>query len=234
MKYITILLMMLFVLPLVNADLGTFKQGDCIQLLSPSDGTSMNISSISYPKNASTLFLSTPMTKNDKTFNYTFCDTQLTGQYIYTSYDNLGNVWVNSFEINSQGKENGTDGTYYIIMFSLLIVLLGGSTYASVTIPFNNPRNRFGELVGVDYMKYLKIGSITCAYVVCVALSYFAWNLSFGVLEFTEMANLFQVIFRILYIGLYLVIPFFFVFGLIMWIQDSKIKSQIERGFTIE
>lgn len=96
-----IILTVMFILQFspVSATLeGDFKQGRCLQLLGSSSAASMNISSITYP-NGSTIFQTLPMTKNDRTFNYTFCNTLAAGHYTYNYYDSNGDMWVNDFSI---------------------------------------------------------------------------------------------------------------------------------------
>ena len=104
MKYLISLLMLgLLMMTMVSADLGTFKQNDCVDLKGSSDTTAMNISSISLP-NSTVFATEQEMTKLGRTFNYTFCETELLGIYAYDYYDSDGNTWVNSFEITPTGS----------------------------------------------------------------------------------------------------------------------------------
>ena len=103
-------------LPLVSADLGTYKQNTCVNIKTILNATSVNISTISSP--SSILITSNKqMTKIGQTFNYTFCNTSEIGVYVYDYYDNYGDAYVNSFTINPTGYFNNLI-FLYIIMFA--------------------------------------------------------------------------------------------------------------------
>ena len=103
-KVFLILSMAIFMLlPMMNATLGTFKSGDCVQIKTILNSTQVNISSLSYP-NSTIVITEQPMTKVGQTFNYTFCDTSALGTYTYDYNDESGNVYVNDFEITHTGN----------------------------------------------------------------------------------------------------------------------------------
>ena len=136
------------------------------------------------------------------------------------------------FDVTSAGKDTNTpNAIIYGIMFAILIGLFVLSSYIFIETPFNNPKNEYGELTGVDWKKYIKIGALTTSYIVALALSYFAWAISFGILEFTEMSNIFLVIFKVLSIGLYLVVPVTVTLTLIVLFKDWNIYQDVQRGF---
>lgn len=121
--FLTVFCLMFFV-TFAAADLGTFKQFDCIQLRTVSNSTAVTLSSISLP-NSTASFVNAAMTKNGQTFNYTYCSTEVIGTYIYDYYDVEGNTFVNTFEITASGK-SGTLGFYFLILIlSLGIIVLG-------------------------------------------------------------------------------------------------------------
>lgn len=97
--FISLITLMLFV-PIVNADLGTFKQNDCVNIKTILNTTAVNISTISYP-NSSLALSNLEMTKTGQTFNYSFCDTSPLGTYTYDYFDVEGNVYVNTFKIGN-------------------------------------------------------------------------------------------------------------------------------------
>jgi len=124
LQIFSLLLLGLMMMTVVSADLGTFKQNDCVDLKGSSDTTAMNISSISLP-NSTVYAAEQEMTKLGKTFNYTFCATGVLGTYTYDYYDSDGNTWVNSFEITTDGRTN-TIGFYLVILLiSFGVILLG-------------------------------------------------------------------------------------------------------------
>jgi len=65
-----------------QADLGTYKKGECIELIQLcADCSYNNVTSIIYP-NTTRVIYDTPMTKRGSEFNYSFCNTNLTGEYL--------------------------------------------------------------------------------------------------------------------------------------------------------
>jgi len=129
--FLTILMFsmaVLMLLPMMNASLGTFRQGSCIEIKTILNASVVNISSLSYP-NSSVVLTNTPMTKNGLTFNYTFCNTNLTGTYIYDYNDGVGNVYVNDFEITHSGtmvsESQGLLSIGIIMSIILLMIFFG-------------------------------------------------------------------------------------------------------------
>lgn len=129
-----IALSIIMVMGLASADLGTFKQGDCVQIKTILNATSVNISTISYP-NSSIVVSNQAMTKSLSTFNYTFCSTTPLGLYVYDYVDNEGNTYVNSFTITPSGSliNSGSSITLFgsllvIFIFSLTLLFLATRT----------------------------------------------------------------------------------------------------------
>lgn len=108
----------------VTANLGTFQQFDCIQMRTISNSSAVNLSSVTKPSGETTFFDSA-MSKNGKTFNYTYCSTNELGKYVYDYYDNEGNIYVNDFEVTPSGFENTLGFYFLILILSIGIILLG-------------------------------------------------------------------------------------------------------------
>jgi len=112
-------------LPLVNASLGTFKQGECVNIKTILNASQVNISSISNPDSA-VVMTEGIMTKIGYTFNYTYCNTTQLGTYIYDYYDNGGNVYVNDFEITPTGNESSnTQGLMILAQIGIVGLFFG-------------------------------------------------------------------------------------------------------------
>lgn len=123
-KLIFGLILGIFLLVSVSATLPPVKQFDCIQIKTISNATQVNLSSITFP-NETSRYLNVVMTKNAKTFNYTFCDTSQIGNYIYDYFDNEGNTYVNDFNVTPDGFINNIGLYIIILILTLGIVLLG-------------------------------------------------------------------------------------------------------------
>ena len=126
---IVTLLIITVIIPLSSAtlsSLGTFKQGDCINLLQTCDlCTYNNISSITYPNSSRVVGLVT-MSKDGTEYSYPFCQTDALGIYVVNGYgDDSGIVttWNYYFKVTSTGREfSSMDVTIYI--FFLLVCLV--------------------------------------------------------------------------------------------------------------
>ena len=122
--YLSLLLLFLFIIPLVNAQLGTFKQNDCVTIKTITNATSANISTISYP-NGGIAVNNTEMSKVGSSFTYVFCNTSQIGYYVYDYTDSEGYYYVNNFEISPSGF-TGTLGFYIILLVVLALVITLG------------------------------------------------------------------------------------------------------------
>jgi len=114
-------------LSLCSASLGTFKQDDCVPIVTVLNTSAVTISTLLSPTPNSTILLtSVVMTKSGNAFNYTFCNTNKLGTYSYGYIDNEGNVYSNSFEVTGNGKPNASGGV--IVLFVIIFLVLVGMT----------------------------------------------------------------------------------------------------------
>ena len=84
------MLLGIFLLSSVSAfgDIGTVKQGDCIELYNYCPTcTYINLTAIQYPDRLETMNLG--MTKDGTNYNYTFCDTELLEDYSNMNLEQL-------------------------------------------------------------------------------------------------------------------------------------------------
>lgn len=128
---IFLLLGIILLIGFVSADFGIFKQDECVQIRTISNSTQVNISSLSYP-DSTIAITEAPMTKVGYTFNYTFCNTSDLGTYIYDYHDELGNVYVNSFEITPSGFANTLGFFIMILLLSFGIIIFGFTAEDSI------------------------------------------------------------------------------------------------------
>ena len=122
-RQIIISLMLMFLLgTIVSGNLGTFKQGDCVNIRTIMNTTWVNISTVNYPN--STLAISNkPTSKVGQTFNYTYCNTSMIGTYIYDYFNDKGEVFVNSFDITPNGYEATTSRAIFDLGLIFVLVL---------------------------------------------------------------------------------------------------------------
>jgi len=112
----------------VNAEqqsLGTFKKGECFDLIQTCDNcTWVNFTSVIYP-NGQFEVLNMNTTSYGTVFNATFCNTTQVGTYIINSIGDLDGITTNgnyNFYINPSGVTRTDNPTGIIVpIFSLLI-----------------------------------------------------------------------------------------------------------------
>lgn len=122
-----IILVVISLLPLLSASLGTFKQNECVNIVKTMvNATSANVSTITNPDSI-VVVNNQVMSKNGAAFNYTYCNTEIIGNYNYELFDNDRIVYENNFEITPSGIANTL--SFYIILFgiSLFLMVLGFS-----------------------------------------------------------------------------------------------------------
>lgn len=137
MKKLYLLLALAFIfLPSMSAttgNLGTFKQGECVNLLQTcADCTYNTITSVIYPNSTEALGVSS-MDKTGLIYNYTFCDTNSLGTYTVNGYGDLGGsdtIWNYQFEIT----ENGTDAPEGSVKIFFIIIFLVGLFFALISM----------------------------------------------------------------------------------------------------
>jgi hypothetical protein len=98
---------MLFIIPFISANLGTFKQNDCVNIRVLSNCSSVDLVEIDDGTN--TYIINSAMENlGGQTFNYSFCNTSKLGTYAYSwdedCVDCSGGLCGNSFEVSSTGE----------------------------------------------------------------------------------------------------------------------------------
>ncbi len=121
----SIILLTNFISADINLDPG--KQGECIELKQTCDNcTYVNISTVSRTgENATTFYFNEEMTKFGVDYNYSFCNTNILGNYMFTvTGDKDGSTQTESgyFLITPSGR-GGSDN---IVFFVIIIVIVYG------------------------------------------------------------------------------------------------------------
>ena len=119
--------------------LGTFKKGDCVNLLQTcADCTYNVISSVTYP-NSTQAIGQTSMVKSGTQYSYNYCKTDALGIYIVNGFGDLGGtdtIWNYNFVITPTGKQDTGMSVAVYIFFLLLVSVL---VYISIKILKSNP-----------------------------------------------------------------------------------------------
>ena len=112
--------------------LGTVKQGECIRLYQTCGSCSwINITSVISPINKTVLISNKEMTtSNSFEFNYSFCDTNSSGEYIVNlvgDVDGIATPVSYNFEVNDRGVPIRDNTTNIAIIITLLVFIIVGS-----------------------------------------------------------------------------------------------------------
>jgi hypothetical protein len=192
------------------------------------------------PKN-NTLINNVPIDYDGYLFNFPLSasDNSQIGCYQASIYCNNGATFLDKFAVSYCVTPNGTStttaqGIMYGAIIFLLMALFTFLTYIYFGIETANTRNEDGNIININYKKYLKFFVFMIGWIILIGISYFAWNLSYAILQFTEMANFFYFIFRLSYI---LLLPLFIVVVTLMvirYVQDNKIKEMLMRNLTVK
>ena len=122
---LSFVLFMIFILPMVQGNLGTWKQDDCVSIRVLSNCTSVNLSEVTAGTNV--YILNSEMTNlAGQTFNYTFCNTSTIGTYTYSWNPNCVDCSTNDCGNNFDITESGTKVSLSNGIIVLVFIFLGG------------------------------------------------------------------------------------------------------------
>lgn len=129
MKLIYLLISLLFIIPIVSADLGTFTQNNCVALRTTSNYSQINISTVSV--GGVITAINSPMQNlAGDTFNYTYCGTATLGEYIFDWYP-CEISCENTFSITPNGDDfNISKAIFFVFILAVLLFFLFFSIYA--------------------------------------------------------------------------------------------------------
>lgn len=165
---------------------------------------------LNYPNN-SIYINNQPMTNQISFYNYTLGDSSVLGNYpcSATCCDGIycGTNQDCSFEITPSGLESSiANALYYFGALFIFILLFSGSIY----------------LIWKSNKPWLKLLFTSSAYLVFIALSFIAWQISVNFI--TTILFIQTILYFIWFIGLILFLPFIFISGL--WLLDMASKEK--------
>ncbi len=236
-KIISIIIVGMFLISLASAaqqTLGTFKQGECINLIQICGNCSYsNISTVLYP-NSSVAVSNVVMTRDDTYYNRTFCNTSLVGEYVVNGYadpDGEKTSWVYNFWVTTTGRTLETSDSITnigLIAGSLILFLL--VLWGGIVLPFRNSRNDEGGIISVQKLKYFKVSLLFLSYVffVWILNLFLALSTNFSIL--TQYTKFFEVVFSVVNAMSYPIFVFMLIFMSILAWKDLALKKLLQRG----
>lgn len=228
-------LILLLMLSFSSAFLGEFKQDDCMEILTILNSTQVNLSTITYPNNT-VLFIDNPMTQNGKTFNYTFCGTDLPGDYIYDYFDNKGETYVNNFRVTYTGEDlNESYSSLYAILIGVLFIFMMITIWFTTKLPDSNSKDEEGRIIQVSWLKYARMPLWGVVYMLIFSILLISSRLSIAWLPFGSFIG--DLLFGIAITMGWLGIPFIIIFMIYTIdgiIKDAHIKKLMDRGIDVD
>ncbi len=228
-KIILTIILGIFLISLASASLGTFKQDDCVNIKTILNTSTVNISTISYP-NTSIVVSNKEMTKNGKTFNYSFCNTNTLGIYLYDYFDAEGNTYINDFKITPNGKEFTMQNSIAYLGFILILLFTFFLTmYGAGRIEWKNKKNNEGKILTVNNFKYVKVLLYTIAYFELM----FLFGLSYKVTREADIEGFmqfFNFIYQLFSSLIYPLMIALIIIIFVIWINNKKLHERLKLG----
>jgi hypothetical protein len=221
---IWLFLAILLILPIVSAEsIGTFKQGECMSLIQTcGDCTYVNISNVMFP-NSEIALGEVEMEKSGTFYNYTFCDTNFTGQYIVNGHGDLGGndeVWNYKFNITPNGEDTSLGkAIFYIGLLLILVIFLIGT----VTLFMENEN------------LLAKVGMLGLGYLLLIAITFIGWSMARDFITSAPfLVEMLRILFFVLIIGLFPLLIGAFAWYIIMITKIKEIQRLMDKGFSEE
>lgn len=235
-KIFLTLILSMFLIGLVSAVdcdgtfLGTFKQGDSIELKQICDSCSyVTLSSISYP-NSSSIYINENMTKSGVDYNYSFSDTETMGHYGYSVFgDKDGSIATETFcfQIGTDlttGKAISYIGFIIILLF-IFILTLGGA----IKVNWEHGRNSEGKIITVNDFRYVKVFLFCMAYLEIMFLFGLSYKL-FNEANIEGFTQFFNFVYQLFLNLIYPIIIVAIIFTFVIWINNLKLKKKRKLG----
>jgi len=235
-KNIAVLFLFLFMFSFVvgyQEELGVGKQDDCISLVQTCTTCDyVTMDSVVLP-NKTIIQIATNMTQNGNTFNYTFCSTDVVGDYIYNTY--FGNFTAPvSFGITYTGDEiTLQSGAFYSIallvlgfIFFILLGLIG-------KLPSSNTRDESGAILQINQLKHLRKVLWIFEWLLVLGILFISANMGLAYLPNLMVGNFLFLLFKIMgYITL-IGVPVWIVWIITSIFRDREMKNLMDRGVQV-
>jgi len=134
-------------------------------------------------------------------------------------------------EITASGSKLGTaESIIYILFIVVLMFMFCFFMYASIMIPFRNPRGDDGKIININDMRYLKVGSMVFSYLILMALFGIMRQITANYLFLSQAHKTFQWLYWFMLSFTFPIIVVSIILMLVMFVENKKIKNALERG----
>jgi len=226
LKKLLILLLFIVVISSVDATvetLGTFEQGECLDLLQVGYGlTTCNITSVTYP-NSTGAIGEVAMTKLGTEYSYNFCLTDPLGTYIVNGFCSNGTetvVWAYDFDVTPNG-EIMTVGKALINIGLLSILII---FFIACIMFFIHGKNLLS-----------KVSTIGLGYLLLIAITFISWNMASDFLSSVPFVPaMFRILFFVLMAGLFPLLLGGFAWYFFMLWKIKEIQDLMNKGMSMD
>lgn len=232
---IFLILLTLLTIPLISANLGTFKQGDCVDVKTILNTTSVTLSTLNYPNGTIAVSEQDMTNVAGKTWNYTFCNTSIVGNYNYDYYDGEGNIYVNEFEITNTGESfNLQTSSIYIVALVFIVLLIVSLIFIINILPSSDAVDIEGNILQISWLKYLRPILWICVYGLGLGILFIISNMALAYIPNAMVGNFLFALYKIAFWMMIVMLPIYSIWILVRAFQDREMKKLIERGVQIK
>ncbi len=192
---------------------------------------------ILYP-NSTSLVDNPPMTYNINYFNYTLTASNMTtlGEYtvIIVCNENTSAGTTFTYQITKTGSIfNIPSAIIYIIVLITASGLFFLTLFASIKMPWKNPRKDDGYISHINYLKHGKIAFGFLSYLLAILIINILMGITNNFLFLNIAFVFFRTIYFILLTGLMIVVPGTVYIIVMNLLSDKRIKNFLSRGINI-
>jgi len=152
-------------------------------------------------------------------------------QTIYCNSSNYGGFETNGYKITQTGDIIETPES---IVFLIFLIAGGGlfllCLYGSIKIPYRNPPNPDGQVIGIHEYGYLKVILIVFSYVLLMWELGIVRSIMYNYLFINGSYNLFNWAFNVMFAFVWPLIVVSFLLVLINYLNRKKFIKALERG----
>lgn len=243
MKRYLLLLLLLLLLPMINAEQFVANRLADIRYSVRLDGSPVNaLCNITVLNPRSTVivpFLAMSYDATTQQHNYTIPaeNVSIIGDYCYDitcSASGQNATEHDCITVTPAGQEvTSGQAIMFIFMLILCVSLFSLLVYGSFKIESGNKKNEFDEVVGINYKKYLKYFMWFVSYLSLIFIVYLGFNISFAYLYIPFLEKIYLIVWQFLMLSVYLAIPMYLLYNVVVYINDRRIIGLLERNLPI-
>ena len=155
-------------------------------------------------------------------------------QSVYCNSSGFGGFESNGFIVTQTGEQIQTpESIIYLIFFLSSWALFCLVLYGSIKIPYRNPPNPDGQVIGIHEYGYLKVLCIVFNYVILMWIMGIIRSVMFNYEFINGSYKLFNWVFWVMFSFMWPLIVVSFLLILLNYISTKKFQKALERGVPI-